>query len=98
MNILLKQEHEYNEREILKKEAEIKKIKKQLTDIKEKDELKRIELEKDLFSKQHDLENIHYNSSHKRLCDSSFKKSQIYKELSNTKDIETKKFDLWFEL
>lgn len=98
LNILLKQEHEYNESEILKKEAEIKKIKKQLTDIKEKDELKRIELEKDLFSKQHDLENILYNSSHKRLCDSSFKKSQIYKELSNTKDIETKKFDLWFEL
>lgn len=84
LDSLLKREQKNFEEEILQKEAEINKIKEQLSELKLKDEQKRLELEKALNVHRHELENICYDSKQNKLCDSCFKRTKIYGYLIET--------------
>lgn len=95
---ILKKEQENNENVIRRKEEEITNIKKQLSEIKEKNEQKRIELEKKLTYKEYGLQNIAFDNKQKELCEYELLNSRLYKEARIcARDDSERKFKNWNE-
>lgn len=99
LNELIENEKEANEANIRAKEIEIEEIKRQLHTLKSQEDEKKSELERDLSTRQYNLEKLSYNTCQKKLCISNLKRTEIYKELKLLQEeSQHHKFSQWQEL
>ena len=93
---ILEKEKQNNETAIKAKENEIRNITTQLLKLKDQDEQNRIKLERELSNKKFDLESISYETKKKSLCDSEFRSTNIYNEISIcSREAYNQKFTNW---
>ena len=99
LDSLLKSAKNATESALIAKEKEISAIRTELVDLREKDESRRVELEKLLDLHNSELKNIDTDIKQKKTCDYMFKRTAVYKELVSCCDGPNYgKFVHWNEL
>ena len=99
LDSLLKSAKNATESALIAKEKEISAIRTELVDLREKDESRRVELEKLLDLHNSELKNIDTDIKQKKTCDYMFKRTAVYKKLVSCCDGPNYgKFVHWNEL